>query len=529
MTNYNMQSFRWRTPLGRCALILAALALLPFSAPLRAESEQAPAGVGGTKRDGAVGVTSPFTSSEPEIAPPATPAPAAPKPAPRTEASGVVPYIGPASPSTAIGGISSDYALDSAKPITVTRLGGLPSLLFDNKMGKWLSYTLGIGQSYDSNVFLNSLKRDDFITRISPALAFKYQNKLLDWSLGSSLDYQHYAKKTRTEDLSYGLNTNARVNLYRDFAFIDISDSYTQTSQSTAVDYRTLSSSVNVTDLNTFRVSPRLEIPLTSRIRFNPQYAYTNFWYPSHANQNRQNHSVSTDFSYELYSGLTPALGYNFVRMDGQFIKYDQHYPFFRVNYLSDRVTLSSAVGYSRLILDSGATASNAVWDASIAYRLSNMSFTLATSSDVDQSAFLDSAQPGKAPQMVTNYSLGLTREFRKMALALSIYYRDNTDSQSLNLLSRRSGVTGSLTQTLSSRLSGVLTYRLERSYQSNLNPEIRTVLYQLGYGVSYNFGNEWNASGNYSYTNSGSSDSVASTVTNYTDNKVSFAASKSF
>ena len=529
----NLHAGGRRSRLMRSFLALGVLGIVMTWAPVWAAEAPAPGG-SGTVEGG-----SPATTAQPgdaETVPPVTETKT--KSAPSGEAVGLTgpaPYVGPTA-ATAIGAFGSEYITKGDQPIIVQRSGGVAPLLFENKVGNWLNASLSVAESYDTNVFLRSIKQDDFITRVSPALAFKYLNPFIDWNLGTTLDYRYYAKNTRSEDFSYSLNTGGKIKVYRDYAYILVSDTFTQTSQSNSVDYSSLSSNVNVTNLNTLMVNPRMEIPLTSRVHFNPQGTYTNYWYPSQNQQNRQSYAASGDFSYELSPRLTPSIGYRFVRMDGQLLKYNQHYPFLRINYQEEKFSFNGSVGYSRVDLDLGGSSDGMIWDANLAYRLATMIFSLATSSDIDQSSYQNNNtlnQARKAPQTITSYSASLQKQFRKALLGLSIYYRENTDSSTSDMLSRNIGTSGYLNHELSSRLSGNLTYRVERSDQRNtvvgvlLDQGTHSLLYQLGYGLTYSFGNEWTASGAYSYTNSTSPQNIS--TYNYTDNKGTLAVSKSF
>jgi hypothetical protein len=473
---------------------------------------------------------------------PEAPAPSAPATEKKVEPSAVTPpvsgaYVAP-TPVTSIGSLGGDASAGSNQPIIVPRSGGLPTLDFTNKSPNWINASLSVAESYDSNVFLRSYKQDDFITRVSPVLGFNFQNQLLDWSLGSSLDYRYYARNTRTEDFSYALNTTGRINVYREYAYIVVSDRYSQTSQSNATDYNSLSANVNVTDQNVLRVNPRLEIPLTSRIKFNPQYSYTNYWYPSQSQQNRQSHQGAADFSYELSPRFSPFLGYSYTRMDGTLMQYNQQYPYIGFRYEDERFILKGSVGYSKTDLDRGDSTNDVVWDASLTYRLTSMSFTLSSSSDVDQSAYLNGTtlnQFRKAPQMVTNYSATFMREFRKAVLALSLYYRENDDSVTSDLLSRNFGTSGSLRHDLSARLTGTFDYRVERNDQRTYvyDPITHRIIYQLGYGLAYTFGKDWTVTGSYRYQNSSSPQEASYfsvySYYNYADNRVMLEVRKVF
>ena len=536
---------RWKSS----TLFLSVAALLLLGTPVWADFAQ-PAGNSDTVKSSGDTAT-PASVTEPPVPDAAAIAPPAPEKAkPATElgagaTTGIDAYTGGSLPSTGIGALGgSSAAGDDTKPIIVSRSGGLPSLIFTNKAENWVSAKFSLGQSYDNNVSLTSNKREDFITTVSPSIAFNYQNQLLDWSLGSTLDYRYYLRNYRTQDFSYGLNTGGRIKIYRDVAYINVTDIYTQTSQSNAVDSTLVSSSVNVTDLNTLRLNPCLEIPISSRIRFNPQYAYTDYWYPTQSQQNRQNHAASADFSYELSPRLTPYLGYNFTRTEGQYLQYNQNYPYIGIRYGDDRFVFKGSAGYSRINTDAGATSDGIVWNASLSYQLATTSFTLATSSDVDQATFLN-ASYRKMPQIVTSYSGSVSRELRKATVSLSLYFRENTDAQTLDLMSRRFGSSVSLNHVLSPRLSGNFTCRVERSDQRTIQDEVdlnillhtgsivfvpvdtggtQALLYQLGYTLTFKPGHDWTFTGNYSYA-----DSASPNTTSYSDNKLVFSAGKSF
>ena len=537
----------------KAVIPLLAVAVFLGAVPgVHAEGEPAPA-TSGSGITGS-GETAPSPAPRPGfIEAPATPSVGAPESpeapvssAPATEKkvepSAVTPpvsgaYVAP-TPVTSISSLGGDASAGSNQPIIVPRSGGLPTLDFTNKSPNWINASLSVAESYDSNVFLRSYKQDDFITRVSPVLGFNFQNQLLDWSLGSSLDYRYYARNTRTEDFSYALNTTGRINVYREYAYIVVSDRYSQTSQSNATDYNSLSANVNVTDQNVLRVNPRLEIPLTSRIKFNPQYSYTNYWYPSQSQQNRQSHQGAADFSYELSPRFSPFLGYSYTRMDGTLMQYNQQYPYIGFRYEDERFILKGSVGYSKTDLDRGDSTNDVVWDASLTYRLTSMSFTLSSSSDVDQSAYLNGTtlnQFRKAPQMVTNYSATFMREFRKAVLALSLYYRENDDSVTSNLLSRNFGTSGSLRHDLSARLTGTFDYRVERNDQRTYvyDPLTHKIIYQLGYGLAYTFGKDWTVTGSYRYQNSSSPQEASYfsvySYYNYADNRVMLEVRKVF
>jgi hypothetical protein len=532
--------------MNRVFLTLVTGAVLFLGTPVWAEDAPASTGSGASTGSTAAPAGSDLPSPPPVInpsAPAVSPGPGGTEAAPptvkpletKTGPTSPPPYLGPAA-ATSIGAFGSEFVAGGDQPIIIPRSGGLAPLLFENRLGNWLSGSMTVAESYESNIFLTPAKQDDFITRVSPAVAFQYSNQFLDWSLGSSLDYRYYAKNTRTEDFSYALNTGGRIKVYRDYAFINVSDTFTQTSQSNSVNYSSLSSTANVTNLNTLRVNPRLELPITNKIKFNPQVAYTNYWYPSQNQQNRQNYSASADFSYELSSKLTPSLGYSFNRMDGQLQQYNQHYPYFGIRFNDDKLTLQGSVGYSMLTVDNGGSTNQLVWNANLSYLLATTTFTLATSSDVDQSAYLNNTavyQLRKAPQTITSYSGSVQKTFRKIVLTQSLYYRENTDSLTSDMISRTIGASGALNHELSARLSGAFSYRVERGDQRNsvlgvlTNQGTHSLLYELGYNLTYIFGKEWTASGGYRYLNSSSPQNVS--TYNYTDNKVSLSVSKTF
>jgi hypothetical protein len=226
--------------------------------------------------------------------------------------------------------------------------------------------------------------------------------------------------------------------------------------------------------------------------------------------------------------------------MDGELMRYNQHYPYIGFKYEDERFTLKGSAGFSKIDLDRGGSTNDVVWDASLTYRLTTVSFTLSTSSDVDQSAYLNNTnvnQVRKAPQMVTSYSGSFVKQFRKSLLSLSLYFRENDDSQTSVLLTRYFGTSGSFRQDFGARLSGTFDYRVERSddrsRSAQFDPVTHRILYQLGYSLAYTFGKDWTVTGAYRYQNSDSPLDITYlgvySTYNYTDNRVTLEVRKVF
>lgn len=433
--------------------------------------------------------------------------------------------------SLSIGDFGSGATSNTTPLVIRSETGGVPYFDLDNRADQWFKASLAVAEGYNSNVFLRSDKQSDFITRVSPALAFNYLNPRLDWNLATLLDYRYYAQNTRTTDYNYSLSTGGKITLLKDLAFIVVSDRYRQTSQSNDTS-TTVTNFVNVTDVNTLNVGPRFEIPLSSRVKFNPRYTYSNSWYPSDSYQNRESHQLATDISYEFSDFFNVGLGYSYIDASGSTI-YTQHYPFLLVNYKLDRITLRGSIGYSRTDLEQSSRRENMVWDAGIEYRRGDLGLSLSSSSDIDQLAYnnVRGLNNRRSPQLITKYSGGVTYRLRRATLALTCYYTDYEIIDNSQLLTRTFGNTGSLSHDLGARLKGIFDYRIEEGTYFNqnlINPSYdKPLRYEIGYRLAYTFGREWLLSGIYRYSNSNSP--IVTSTHNYTANTMTVELRKTF
>lgn len=176
--------------------------------------------------------------------------------------------------------------------------------------------SIGITEQYNDNIFLDaSDEEDDLITIISPRLDLEYSpNSSLDLTLDYSLNFRYYRDNSELDDTSIKDTQNIRFSaqarpLKR--VFIDIVDVYERVavdvSRSTAVDnaYR------NMTDKNTFRVSPYVLLPLTGATSAKIGYSYSNIWHREEEPIDSFSNSGYVTLSTRISSKINGSISYD--------------------------------------------------------------------------------------------------------------------------------------------------------------------------------------------------------------------------
>ncbi len=142
---------------------------------------------------------------------------------------------------------------------------------------------VSVGGEYNDNIYLTETDReDDFIAKISPAILLKYSIQPLDLSLDYSLNFRFYGNHSDLNETSLGeVQAVQFKNQYRPlkFLFIDLYDTYKRVPVDVRRPFAFDNTVVNMTESNTFSVSPYVVLPLTSATSIITGYTYSNKWY----------------------------------------------------------------------------------------------------------------------------------------------------------------------------------------------------------------------------------------------------------
>jgi uncharacterized protein (PEP-CTERM system associated) len=190
----------------------------------------------------------------------------------------------------------------------------MPGLSFAKALE--LGAGIGIKETFDDNLFLTRTDREhDFITTINPFVRLSYSpHETLNVHLNYGLDFRFYARHSEKNDTSLSGTQNAQFRT--DFQplkylFIDVSDVYTRVPIDSRANSVQDNFVTNMTDSNTFRVSPYIRFPITPTISTEIGYAYTNLWHRE--GNDSETHSAFASLSKLFPFGLTTSLNYSYT------------------------------------------------------------------------------------------------------------------------------------------------------------------------------------------------------------------------
>ena len=196
---------------------------------------------------------------------------------------------------------------------------------------------VSVQEEYNDNIFLDSSgEEDDFITTVSPEVKLEYSpDKSLDMRLDYSLNFRYYRDHSNLNDTDIRETQNVEFQSQaRPFnrVFIDISDVYDRVPVDVRERFALDNAYFNMTDRNTFSVSPYMILPLTSTISTTIGYSYSNIWHRDEEPVDSYSHSAYMTIDKRFSSKINAVLKYRYLAYrpelsgDGTAVnEYDRH------------------------------------------------------------------------------------------------------------------------------------------------------------------------------------------------------------
>lgn len=236
--------------------------------------------------------------------------------------------------------------------------------------------SVSVGGEYNDNIYLTKTDcEDDFITKISPAISLKYAIQPLDLSLDYSLNFKFYGNHSDLNETSIGeVQTVQFKNQYRPLKllFIDLSDTYKRVPVDVRRPVALNNTVVNMTESNTFSVSPYVVLPLSSATSIITGYSYRNIWYKDEESVDFEGHSVYLTLNKKFSAKISGALksdyfAYRPKAIDG----YDRYAGSVALEYqvISNLISWGE-VGYAYLDFSESANEKTPFWNAGSEYKL---------------------------------------------------------------------------------------------------------------------------------------------------------------
>lgn len=354
--------------------------------------------------------------------------------------------------------------------------------------------SLSVSEEYTDNVFESNLnKRSDYITRLQPGLALKYNAPLWDWDLGYGFDYRYYVRGSRNDDTTHNINAKGLVKIIDEVLFLELSDVYKRVSLDVTRDNTNESLYSNQSDQNIGIVSPYLVLHPTSHLTLKTGYRYINTWYKDPQAIDKQDHIGFINSSYELTSKFFLTVDYTFTReiplSNSSFYRHEAYLgP--RYEY-ADKSFIYARGGIIASDYDNGIDYFNPSWNAGITHVFDTMTADLSMGMKYSDDPLGNST-------LDTSYNISLTKNLQRGSLTLRGSYTEFLDANTDRLKNKRysGGFTGAYELVQDLRASLGLTYE---NYE-NLLRNGTTDKYFVDCGLNYNFGKELTVGLTYKY-----------------------------
>jgi hypothetical protein len=177
--------------------------------------------------------------------------------------------------------------------------------------------SVSVTEEYNDNLFLaESDTEDDFITTVFPKIEIHSSpNRYLDLDLNYGLRFKIYADHSDLNDTSIRETQNVEFDAQArplNRLFIDITDTYKRVPID--VDDSVAEGNVffNMTERNTFFISPYVELPVTTTVSTRVGYSYTNIWHSDDESIDSDSYSAFVTLDKRFSSKVEGTLRYSY-------------------------------------------------------------------------------------------------------------------------------------------------------------------------------------------------------------------------
>lgn len=238
-----------------------------------------------------------------------------------------------------------------------------------------------VSEEFTDNVYERQYGREaDFITRLVPGIATVYKAPFWDWDARYALDYRHYARGKRDDDLTHDLAAHGNVRLIDEFFFLDLDDKYKRVSLDVTRDNTAESLYFNQSDQNILTASPYFLWRPWQQLSFKTGYRYINTWYKSSNGVSKTDHVAFIDGSYELSTKSTVNAGFSYDHQYAETVDYDRYDAYAGSRYeFGEKSYLSGQIGNSWFSYSNGSRVSNVFWNVELAKTFDTVKATLTT------------------------------------------------------------------------------------------------------------------------------------------------------
>lgn len=360
--------------------------------------------------------------------------------------------------------------------------------------------SIAVSEEFTDNVFGTIDKRtSDFITRVLPGLAAKYQAPALNADLSYVFDYRHYARKSHADETVHSLSTKAKLEVAENLLFLDISDQYQRVSLNVSRNMTTESLFVDQTDQNILSVSPYFTLRPSERIPVKVGYKFNDVRYFNTSSTKNTGQAVDKtihigflDLAYELSTRFSLTAGYTFVRELSDADNLNQHQALggFRYEY-ADKSFVFAQAGNNWIEYDNGQHLYGMIWSAGLTHVFDTATVSILTGVKFDEDPLRNVTQESFV-------SGTFEQRFKRGSISLSPSYSEYVQTETDSVHTKKYGAMVQVNYELANDLNSRVSFAAEKFEQpSNASNTERLA---VNAGLSYLLAEKLTASLTYIY-----------------------------
>ncbi len=366
--------------------------------------------------------------------------------------------------------------------------------------------SVSVREEYNDNLFLSRYDREeDFITTVFPKIEIQSSpNRYLDLELDYGLRFKFYADHDELNDTSIRETQNIEFEAQArpvNRVFIDITDTYERVPIDDDDSVAEGNVFFNMTDRNTFFISPYVELPVTPTVSTRAGYSYTNIWHMDDELIDSDTHSAFLSFDKRFSSKVDGTVRYTYLAYRPKLAdeqdaveEYDRQEGAVIIVYrVNTQLEIRGEVGEAWTDFDEedDDDTNNTFWNVNTTY-----SFGSSVAGAGYSYTLLDSSTSGAYKSQRIDLSFATGRTFR---LTITPSYTENK-YLNVNRKDEFSGIALEISRPLSQKLNILLTGDMEKQ---KFLPEDRKVdRYSLGSRLEYIVSRSITASVGYRYNN---------------------------
>jgi hypothetical protein len=260
--------------------------------------------------------------------------------------------------------------------------------------------SVDLKEEYNDNIFLSESDREhDFITTVFPKVELKYYpNKMLDLDLDYGLRFNIYSRNSELNDTNIKEIQNIKFEAQArpvNRVFIDISDTYERVPTDVRNPVAEGNVFFNMTDRNTYFISPYAELPVTPTVSSRIGYSFRNIWHRDDGLVDHDSHSAFISLNKRFSTKINGTLGYDYEAYRPESTEgrvnveeYDRQRAYVGIVYrVNQNFEMSGEAGEAWTDFDESDDSQNPFWNVEAVYSLGSSEIGAAYSYDLVDSA----------------------------------------------------------------------------------------------------------------------------------------------